>query len=511
MTWIDYSMIGAYAVGIVVMGAWFARSQNTYEDYLLGGRSMGWLVIGISQLASLLSAISYLGAPGESYGHGLLYVVFNISGYLVIPLVIYLYLNFFFRLRIVSIYEYLERRFNYATRCLASFIFILDRLCWMATIVSAVSIAIETLTGLEPWKCIVATAAVATLYTTVGGMKAIIWTDVVQFLLFAAGLVGALVLIGRMDSPAELVTIAFEAGKLQIWDFQFDPTVRLTFWIGITAGMVAGLANMTDQVSMQRYLSARSLREARKAVWFKPLLGVPVMAMLYAMGLALYGHYQLHPERAVGISGPDNAFPHFILHEMPPGMSGLIIAAVFAAAMSSIDSGIHTLSTVCIEDFYKRLIRPAASDRHYLLLAKWLTLTFGVLITCIALAFARIGSIFDMMASLAAPFFGCAVGIFILGTSTRRATAWGTFCGALIGYACVLWVKFGIHQVDGHWHPTPWTFDEQAAVSVKTISKFWLPFVSFAGTVVSGYLISLTMSHPTSTKLLGLNIWDHKD
>ena len=339
-------------------------------------------------------------------------------------------------------------------------------------------------------------------------MKAIIWTDVIQFILYTAGLIGALLLIGLTDAPAQLYEVMLRDEKLRTFDFSFDPTVRMTVWIAIGAGTVAGLANMTDQVSMQRYLACKSLREAQWALWAKPALSIPLNILMYSLGLALYAHYQLNPELAEGIARGDQAFPHFILHEMPHGLSGLILAAILAAAMSSIDSGIHTVSTVCVEDFYKRLVRPDASDQHCLGLARCLMVFWGCVIVSIALVYGQVGSIFDMMASLMAPFFGCATGIFLLGTTSRRATAWGTLCGGLIGYALVLWVAFCLHQVDGQWHLLPGV---TAGADTKVISKFWYPFVSLIGTVVSGYLISLALPRPSKQQSRGLNIWDSQD
>ena len=506
--WFDYLAIGLYAAVVLGIGSWFAREQRDSTDYLLAGRSMSWIAVGVSQLASLLSAISYLGNPGEAYAHDLGYLLYTACGFASVPVVIYFFLNFFYDLRVASIYEYLERRFNYPTRLLASLVFIVARLAWMATIVVAVSLAMEDLLGLERSLCIILSTTIATVYTLVGGMKAIIWTDVLQFFLFVLGLVGAIALVAWKDSPGELMDIVVRDEKLKLFNFSLDPTARITVWTSITAGFVAGLANMTDQVSMQRYLSCKSLREAQKAVWLKPLLSLPVIALTFTLGLALYAHYQLHPELAVGIDSPDRAFPHFILHEMRGGMAGLIIAAIFAAGMSSIDSGTHTISTVCVEDYYKRLIRPDATDRECLRLARGLTLLWGAVIVVVALILAGQRSILGTMVSVVMPFFGCSVGIFILGSATRRATSWGTFFGALIGYGLVLWAKFCVFQVDGEWHLTPWASDHGTATSVQQLSKFWMPFVSFTGTVVSGYLISLALPKPPRESLQGLQLWD---
>lgn len=507
---IDYFTITLYAIVVIGLGLWFAREQQTSSDYLLAGRSMGWIVVGISQLASLLSAISYLGNPGEAYANDASYLLLSLCGYLSIPIVISLFLNFFYRLQITSIYEYLELRFNYAVRLLASLIFIASRLAWMATIVTAVSIAMESLTGMNPTHCILATTVIATSYTLVGGMKAIIWTDVIQFFLFTVGLVGSLLIIVWKDGAGPLIEEFVAAEKNKMFHFSLDPTMRITVWTCILAGMVNGIANLTDQVSMQRYLSTASLREAQKAVWLKPVLAVPLVLLTFGLGFALYGHYQLNPELAIGIEGPDQAFPHFILHEMKGGLAGLIIAAIFAAAMSSIDSGVHTVSTVCVEDYYRRLIHPQASDRQCLILARALIIVWAAVIASVALLFGGKDTITGMMVSVVSPFFGCAVGIFVLGTGTRRVTAWGVFFGALIGYVLVLWVKFGLVKTETGWSLTPWLLDEQVRASATTISKFWLAFVSFAGTIVSGYLISCCLPRPAAEKIKGLHIWNRQ-
>jgi sodium-coupled monocarboxylate transporter 8/12 len=375
------------------------------------------------------------------------------------------------------------------------------RLAWMATIVSATSVAVHRLTGMATWQCIVLTAAVSTLYTLLGGMKAIVWTDVIQFILFTGGLVGALIVIGLHDSPKEMFEVLAANDKLRMIDFRLDPTIRITTVAAILGGIVSGLADVTDQVSMQRYLSSKSLRQAHKALWVKPLLGVPVTLMLFGLGLALFAHYKLHPGMAAGIAKGDQAFPHFILTEMPHGLAGLVIAAVFAAAMSSIDSGIHTLSTVTIQDYYKRLINPDMTDRSCLILARCLTVFWAVLVTIAALLFSKGESIVDMMNTLATPFFGCAVGIFILGTATRRTRAWGAFAGGLIGYGLVSWVMHGVGRVDGQWY----LFTR--ADDVVRISWMWYPVVSFLGTVIPGYLISLFLPKSGADKSRGLNIW----
>ena len=190
LTSIDYIAIGLYAVTVILLGVRFRSGHKSTEDYLLAGRSMGWFVVAVSQLASLLSAITYLGTPSEAYKNGTQYLCYMIVGYLSLPIAIFLFLNFFYRLGIVSSFQYLRIRFNEATQRLASVFFIMLRVAWMATIVNATSIAVNKLTGLGVVQCIIVTAVLSTAYTFLGGMRALIWTDVLQFFLFAGGLIG---------------------------------------------------------------------------------------------------------------------------------------------------------------------------------------------------------------------------------------------------------------------------------------------------------------------------------
>ena len=501
LTSIDYIAIGLYAVTVIFLGVRFRSDQKSTEDYLLAGRSMGWFVVAVSQLASLLSAITYLGTPSEAYKNGTQYLCYMIVGYLSLPIAIFLFLNFFYRLGIVSSFQYLRIRFNEATQRLASVFFIMLRVAWMATIVNATSIAVNKLTGLGVVQCIIVTAVLSTAYTFLGGMRAIIWTDVLQFFLFAGGLIGAIVVLGLTESPRQLYEIAVEHQKFSWPDVTFDPTVRVSLWAVVFAAPITGLALVTDQVGMQRYLSAKSLREAQKALWSKPLLTIPLPIMLFAIGLGLFGHYQLHPELA-SFESSDEVFPYFILTELPAGLSGVIIAAVFAAAMSSIDSGIHTLSTVSIEDFYKGL-RPEASDATCLALSRWLILFWGAVTVGVGLAVRHLGTIIEMMGQLTMPFFGCMVGLFLLGTATRRATSLGALVGGVCGLVTVMWVVFFVRRFEGEWY----LFSKMNELGAQKVSFTWYPAISFVGTFVVGYLVSRLGPPPNPERLHGLTIW----
>jgi len=505
--WLDYAAIAAYAIVVIGLAVRFSRQQRTSKDYLLAGRSMGWVVVGISQLASLLSAITYLGAPGETYDHNLKYLIYAWISFLSMPVAIYLFLNVLYPQGIVSIFEYLERRFNLATRLLTSLFFIVLRIVWMATITNAVSIAVTELTGLAYFECIVLTAVVAIAYTFVGGMKAIIWTDVLQFCLFFGGLVGAVAIVFANNSTDDLMQVLVDNDKFEWFDASLDPTKRITIWSACLGGFIGGLALIVDQVSMQRYLSTRTLRDAQKAIWIKPILTIPVQILLYGLGLLLFAHFQLNG-LASEIDKGDQAFPHFILHNLPAGLGGVIIAAIFAAAMSSIDSGIHTLSTVTIEDYYKRLIRPHASDRECLRLARILTLVWGALIIAVALSVREFKSIYDLMGKALVPFYGLILGIFFVGTVTRRVNAWGAFLGGALGGLPVLWIAFWVRRVDGKWD---FFYTGSPAEANVEVWWMWYAVISFVSVVVFAYLFSLVGRAPHAERLRGLTVWSRAE
>lgn len=507
---IDYAIIAFFSVGILGLGLYFRNRQNTSDDYLLAGRSVPWVAVGVSQLATLLSAISYLGNPGEAYTHDFQFLFYILVGYLSVPIVIRCYLDFFYRLELTSIHEYLELRFDLRVRLLASGLFILARLAWMATVTIAVSIAVKQLIGVPTSVCIVGTSVVAAAYTLIGGMRAIIWTDVLQFGLFVAGMMGAIWVLVSRDSFGALYEIAVADEKLTMMRWSWDPTVRLSVPIAMAAGVIAGMANLTDQVSMQRYLSTRSLREARRAVWLKPVLSVPVLTLTFVLGLALYGHYQIHPMNTVDAIAGDQVFPYFIRTEMSGGLAGLMITAIFAAAMSSIDSGIHTISTVCVEDYAVRLFRRDLTESSRLRLARFLTVVWAIVIASIALLLVDHGSIISISYKVIAPYFGCLTAVFLLGTVFKRVNGTGAFWGGLLGYACVLMVQHGVYRTSIGWGiHVPWI--GAAPADAVRVSNFLLPFVSFSATILAGVLISRCGPRPPADQLKGLCLASHAE
>ncbi|MEM6689725.1 MAG: sodium/solute symporter [Planctomycetota bacterium] len=499
----DYTVM--FVIGCIVLGlGWYFRhSQSSSKDFLLAGRSAPWIAVGISQLATLLSAISYLGNPGEAYNFDLQFLVYIILGYASVPIVIRCFLDFFYRLELTSIHGYLERRFDLRTRVFASCLFILARLAWMATVLIAVAVAIEQLIGLSEQTSILVVSILALAYTLLGGMRAIIWTDVLQFFLFLFGMIGAIWVLVHQDSWQRLYEIAQADQKLTLVNFSVRPTDRINIWICIFAGGIAGMANLTDQVSMQRYLSTRTLADARRAIWIKPFLSIPVLVMTFVLGLCLYGHYQIHPmPPEVSVSG-DKVFPYFIRTEMSGGLAGLMITAILAAAMSSIDSGIHTISTVCLEDYIVRFRKQSLSAEQHLRMARHLTIFWAVVIALVALWLVDEGSIIGVMYRIIAPYFGCLTAVFLLGTVFTRANGFGAFWGSVLAYGTVLFLQRQVIYTTGGWS-VRWLESAESISGASTISNFAMPFVGFTLTLVAGNLLSRFRAQPRIENLEGL-------
>jgi sodium-coupled monocarboxylate transporter 8/12 len=449
---IDVVVIVVYLAIVVGKGWWLSRKQDDIETYLLAGRSMSYWVVAISIIASLLSAVTYMGAPTESYLHDMKYSVTLICIVAATPIVIYIFLPFYYRLNVYTAYQYLEERFHLAVRLVASVFFIFWRLGWMALVVFAPSLAISTLFQIPLWMCIVAVGVASTLYTVMGGLTAVIWTDVMQFFVLYGG---ALLIIYVAATQTQggagwIYDAALADGKFTFFDWNLSPFERVTTWAVIFGGGFTFLAQYaTDQVAIQRYLSAKSKREAVRSLVFHAILVVPVALTFYLVGIAIWGFYQAQPELLTGFGTehPDKILPLFVAQQLPVGVRGVIVAALFAATMSSIDSGINSIATTTLVDFYQGGLKRRLTDAQQLALAKKWTLIWGVVATGAALGVAAWGeqgeTLVQMSNKVAGLFSGALLGIFLLGMLTKRANWQGVLMGAGVGFAGALLVGFG--------------------------------------------------------------------
>ena len=363
----DWVALGAYLVLVFVVGALATGKQRDTREFFLAGRRIPWLAAGISIIASVFSALSYLGHPARVVRQDSGMIGYALAVILATPFVIYVAMPFYRRLDVTTAYEYLEKRFDLNVRLVVSTIFILRRLFWMALVALAPSLALSVVTGLPVWACIVVIAVVATAYTALGGMRAVVWTDVVQFVTFMVGQVLIVVFVcRRVDGGfAEVVRLGYAEHKA--WCNLSPNLWQFTFWAALVGGLFLALSDMgADQLTVQRYLTTKDLAAGRKAVVFNAAIKIPAMALLLMMGVALYVfYYKIHPERlTLGENELDKIVPLFVVRELPVGVSGLVIAAIFAAAMSSFDSGLNSIVTAFTVDWYRRVLVRERGERH---------------------------------------------------------------------------------------------------------------------------------------------------
>ena len=455
MQGLDITVLVIYIIAVTAFGAWFYRRADTPKGFTAaGGRLPGWAV-GLSIFGTYLSSISFLALPGKAYNSNWLVFVFSLS----LPLAAWAATKYFVPLYRasgdVSAYAYLERRFGLWARLYAMTFYLLTQLARMGTIMFLIALALERLTGWDISNIIIVAGILITFYTVVGGIEAVVWTDVIQSLVLTVGaIVCVLMLLFGEPGGAVLISKAAAADKFSLGSFApvfTEPTV----WVVILYGIVINLQNFgIDQSYIQRYQTARSLEDARRSVWIGVLVYIPVGLMFLLVGTLLYSYYQVNPdllpEALKAASSGDRIFPHFIVNELPAGITGLLIAALAAAAMSSVDTSINSSSTILMTDVYKRLINPAASDADAMRFLRISTIVLGALGTGTALLMISIKSALDVWWHLAGIFSGGMLGLFLLGAFSRRAAGAQALAGMVAGFAVIIWATFS-SKVDAVW------------------------------------------------------------
>lgn len=448
---LNYIILTVYLSALLGIGALLAGKQKSTEDFFLAGRNMPWWAVAMSVFATITSAITYMGIPGLVYRE-------NVSAYVGIlmmpvaaPFIIWLFLPFYKKLRVTTSYEYIDRRFGRRARYCVSTLFVCARMGWLGTVIYAPALALATVTGIPLWLAIVLMGVLATTYTALGGLSAVIWTDVAQFLiLFGGALTIAVSLTSNVPGgTAEIFRLARDTNHLNLGDWSFD-LARMTMSAVCIAYFFQFMHDYgVDQVTVQRLMATPKLGGMVRATIGNALFSVVIIGVLTYIGLGLFAYHTAFPERLPdGIVG-DKIFPYYAVHALPQGVSGLVIAGIFAAAMSSMDSGINSLSTVIVNDFIKTLRSTEASEAHDVNTARILTVVFGGLATLVAFFAASIGDIVKTSQSFLGLFSGPVLALFLLGILTKR----GSFAGWLVGLAVALpttmWIqnKTSVHFV----------------------------------------------------------------
>ena len=483
-TWLDYTIFGSYLLASVLIGLRFVKGQESLNDYFLAGRNMNRFVVAMTILAALFSGISYLAGPAEVYSSGFGFALVLLSFFIATPFTAIWVLPHFYNSRYFTAYHFLEERFSLSVRLLASGLFIFRVSLWLAAATFAPALALKEVTGLPLWFTILCTGLVTTIYTVLGGMKAVIWTDVMQLaVLFGGQVIIMAVAISKI--PGGLAGVFATNLQNHRFDlsFSFDPHERITFWAAIIGGSFLSLVQMaTDQVSVQRYLTAGSLRDAQRSLWIKLWLILPVLVVFYGSGLVLYAFYQIHgdPVAAGQIARPDQILPYFVVTQLPAGLPGLLIAAIFAASMSTVSAGVNSLTSATLCDFYQTLSKKEPlSEPALLVRARWYTLFYGTLVTILAFAIAGMKTnLVESVNSIMGLVGGPLLGLFLLGIFTKRVDTRGALLGCLSGFVVLLFFFFYKRPASPGMPPTP------------LVSFLWLTMIGCLVTTLVGCVTS---------------------
>src|SRR2546425_10438475 len=456
---IDYAVLLAYLVGITVFGTMFRRSQHTVKDYFIGAKNTSWIVISLSIVATETSTLTLIGVPALAYstfarpeqGGSLTYLQV-VLGYIVARIIIsLLFIPAYFQGELLTAYELLKRRFGVQAKNFAASLFLIMRALAEGVRVFAASLVLSAVLGASIpglphlWLWSIFIVGVLTLiYTFEGGIAAVIWTDLIQLIIYIGGsLLAAYMLLHLV--PGGWPTIASTvgaAGKFRLFSFKLDFTVPFTFWAGLLGGTFLTMASHgTDQLLVQRLLTCRNKRDSQKAVILSGFVVLFQFALFLLIGTMLFSYYQTGATKPV-LESNDQVFPFFIVRQLPHGISGLVIAAIFAAAMSNLSGSLNSLSSSTVLDFYKPLFRPDASDEHLLKLSRWLTAAWGVVLIGIAVLASSWGSVFTTGLTIASLVYGPMLGAFLLGVLTKRANQTGVMVGMAVTLLVMIFIKF---------------------------------------------------------------------
>jgi SSS family solute:Na+ symporter len=526
VTLLDWAVALGYIAWIVIDGLRRSKGTDKVDGYFLANRSLPWWAVGLSVMATQMSAVTIVGTTGQAYLTGLRFIQFYFGLPLAMVILSLTVVPFFTRARVYTAYEYLERRFDVRVRSLASFLFLMGRAASLGVTLAAPSVVMSAILGWTLPVTVLAICVPMIVYTTIGGVQAVAWTDVKQMFVVVGGMSAAVAILifGILQhvSFGQALHLAGATGRLNAIDFRVNLTETYTFWSGMIGGLFLMLSYFgCDQSQVQRYLTAKSIDEARHSLLMSAYVKIPLQLLILTSGVLVFVFYlfQTPPmlfnrvydaqvaaspqggeyaalqrsfdaeigvrrdaaqrddrpaflasdlrvkdirAKATGLvqqaTGDERyndvnyVFPTFITTHMPIGLVGLMIAAIFAAAMSASGGELNALATASIIDFYRRHFVTAASDRHYLLVSKLATIFWGLVACVVAMFAANQGSLIEVVNRYGSFFYGSLLGVFILAILTKRATARGAFWGLLSGMAVVLAVALQLPWIAFLWH-----------------------------------------------------------
>ncbi len=438
----NYLILFLYLLISLAIGIYFSRKQKSTEDFFVGGGRVPWWASGLSVFGTLLSAITFMAIPAKSFISDWSYFFLNIAAIVITPVIALIFIPYFNKLKVSTAYEFLETRFNYLARAIGSLSFILFQLGRIGIVLLLPSLAISIVTGISVETSILIMGVICIAYTTFGGIEAVIWTDVLQVFVLLGGSIIALawILLHTEMPMADMVDYAREMHKFNVLNLEFNLS-DTSFWVVFVGGLASAMVTQgTDQTIVQRYLTSKNVKDAQKTLYTNAVLTLPATFIFFGIGTLLFIFYTEMPDRlSPVISNNDSIFPWYIVHELPVGVSGLLIAGIFSAAMSSISSSLNSVSTAFSNDFYKRL-KPSVQDISLLRAARIVTIITGVsgILLALWMANSNIKSLWDEFYRFLGLFTGGLGGMFLLGLITKKANSKGTLIGLVLS-AILIW------------------------------------------------------------------------
>lgn len=469
---LNWSVLVLYLLGMLYMGYYFMKRSSGTDDFFKGGGRIPWWAAGISIFATMLSAITFMAIPAKSFATDWKYFPMAITILIMAFPVVKYYLPFFIRLNITTAYEYLEKRFNYNVRFLASALFIIFMVVRMALTLFLPSLALTTVTNIDIYMCIVIMGVVTIIYCTMGGVEAVVWSDVVQGVILMGGALLAIVflVLGTEGGLSTMIEVAITDKKFKMFDFSFVFT-SATFWVIILGGLANNLISYSaDQTVIQRYLTASDEKSAKKSILMNGVLSLVVSVVFYFIGTGLYTFYKTRPaELNFVMENTDSIFPHFIMADIPLGLAGLLIAAIFAATMSTVSSNVNSLSTAFTIDFYRHFI-PKSSDKRQLSVARYSGMVLGGIGVGFALLLASMNilSILDFFNYILGLLSSGLAALFFIGIFLPRVGSKSAILGFVVGTGFLLYI-----------------------CTVTDVSFLLYGFIGMVSTILSSYIFSL--------------------
>ncbi|MHC4593372.1 MAG: sodium:solute symporter family transporter [Planctomycetota bacterium] len=467
---LDIGILFLYCCVLIGMGVYYKRKCRTAEQFMIADRSIPAWAAGLAVMSAYTSSISYIATPGKAFDSNWHPIIFSLCIPPVAWLVCKYAVPYYRKMRLISVYSFLEARLGSWGRVYAALAFVLYMIGRVAVILYLASLLLSTFV---PWNIavvIIIIGLVTIIYTLLGGMEAVIWTDVMQSVIMIAGIGFCAVSLSLhvFSGPQPLIQAAIDNNKFSFGSWDLSLSSR-TIWVMIIYGVTENLRSLlADQNYVQKYCSVPTEREAKRSIWIAMLIYIPLTAVFLYIGTMLFTFYSQGSELAqAGITKGDEVFPHFIATQLPMGLKGLIIAAIVAAAMSTVDSALNCSATVLLLDFHKRYFNPNIAERASMVFLRLATVVWGVLGTGAALLMIRAKSILDVWWQISGIFGGALLGLFILSFLRVRLRLWQGLVSIAVSIAVITWGTFA-RNLAGSWQPAQCNLDPIIVGAVGT-------------------------------------------